>query len=286
MTWNSNTVEEPQQEFGGQWTLEKADIFVKYCRAYLTIMNKFNFPLIYFDGFAGSGQVRLKDGSDVMESIALQVLAIDEPRGFDIYYLVEKNPAKALELQATIRTRFPNKEKKCYVITEDSNVKIKAMADFMKQRKNYRALALLDPFGMSVRHESLSSLKGLGIDMWILFPSAIGVNRFLPRDKRKMTITNYEKIGQTMGLSKNEIDSAFYEKRTQVSLFEEETFDKKTNVINNIFNIYVEKLRDIWAHVSEPKQLKNSIELPMFHLFMTSQNKIGVKIANDIIKNV
>ena len=45
-------------QWGGKWTQDKIEIFLKYLRAYLTIMNKKNFKLIYFDGFAGSGKIQ------------------------------------------------------------------------------------------------------------------------------------------------------------------------------------------------------------------------------------
>ena len=45
--------------WGGLWTEQKLDTFESYVKAYLTIMNvyreKYNWKLIYFDGFAGSG---------------------------------------------------------------------------------------------------------------------------------------------------------------------------------------------------------------------------------------
>ena len=50
---------EAMPAWGGLWTEEKLDAFAKYVKAYLTILNKyrdrFNWELIYFDGFAGSG---------------------------------------------------------------------------------------------------------------------------------------------------------------------------------------------------------------------------------------
>ena len=54
---NSNTTQ--HNGWGGSWTEQKLDCFESYVKAYLTIMNvyrdKFNWRLIYFDGFAGSG---------------------------------------------------------------------------------------------------------------------------------------------------------------------------------------------------------------------------------------
>jgi len=43
-------------------------------------------------------------------------------------------------------------------------------------------------------------------------------------------------------------------------------------------------LQDIWKHVSNAHELKNSIGLPMFHFILASQNPNAKKIAEDIIK--
>ena len=55
----SMMVGEPGSSWGGAWTEEKLNAFEKYVNAYLTIMNKYrgqyDWKLIYFDGFAGSG---------------------------------------------------------------------------------------------------------------------------------------------------------------------------------------------------------------------------------------
>ena len=47
--------------WGGRWTEEKLKAFEKYVNAYLTIMNKhrdrYQWKLIYFDGFAGNVKI-------------------------------------------------------------------------------------------------------------------------------------------------------------------------------------------------------------------------------------
>ena len=76
--------------WGGKWTQVKIDIFLKYLHAYLAIMNRRNFKLIYFDGFAGSGKIESGiEGTELLEGVALQVLSVQVPRPFNIYYLVE-----------------------------------------------------------------------------------------------------------------------------------------------------------------------------------------------------
>ena len=48
-------------QFGGDWTKIKIEILVEYAKAYLDIMNvyakRYNWKLLYFDGFAGSGEI-------------------------------------------------------------------------------------------------------------------------------------------------------------------------------------------------------------------------------------
>ena len=48
-------------QFGGSWTKVKIEILVEYAKAYLSIMNiyakRYDWKLLYFDGFAGSGEI-------------------------------------------------------------------------------------------------------------------------------------------------------------------------------------------------------------------------------------
>ena len=101
-----------QNKFGGKWTLKKVEIFMKYVPAYLTIMDSkikeynSNWKLIYFDGFAGSGAILKENEKELIESVAIQILDIQEPRGFDMYYLVERSYKKAKGLQEKLNSKF------------------------------------------------------------------------------------------------------------------------------------------------------------------------------------
>ena len=44
------------KSFGGSWTEQKLNAFIKYVEAYLTILQKYNWQTVYFDGFAGYGK--------------------------------------------------------------------------------------------------------------------------------------------------------------------------------------------------------------------------------------
>jgi three-Cys-motif partner protein len=278
---NSAMVNEPVGQFGGKWTLDKAEDVVKYAKAYLTIMRRYKFRTIYFDGFAGSGEVVMRDGRDAMESVALQVMAIEEPGSFDMYYLVELDPKRAERLRIVCAEKHP--KKKVHVVSEDCNVKLKGFADFIRKHKGHRALAFLDPFGMQVSREALKVFKDVGVDMWILFPSAIGIGRMLQHDIRKIPARHWELMTNTLGMTREEIEKAFYTDHG-TDLFGEPITKKLGGPTARVLDVYRTKLQDIWKHVSDAHELKNSIGMPMFHFILASQNPNAKKIAEDIIK--
>ena len=77
--------------FGGSWTEQKIDMIVAYAKAYLTIMNKYPvFKTMYFDGFAGSGEISKEEKQEVekIKGAAVRILEITDPKDFDIYYFV------------------------------------------------------------------------------------------------------------------------------------------------------------------------------------------------------
>ncbi len=53
--------------------------------------------------------------------------------------------------------------------------------------------------------------------------------------------------------------------------------------IQRIIDIYSERLGLIWKYVSKAYPMKNQTGAIMFHFLMASQNRIGKKIADEII---
>jgi hypothetical protein len=51
------------------------------------------------------------------------------------------------------------------------------MAEFLKLDKNFRALTFIDSYGMSVNWSSIEALNELGVDVWILVLTGIGISR-------------------------------------------------------------------------------------------------------------
>ena len=296
-------VSELYQTWGGSWTEEKLEAFEKYVNAYLTIMNKyrdqFGWKLLYFDGFAGSGTRTTNQGADselmielfreqeisleqisVYQSAAERVVNIKQ-RGFDYYYFVDLDKSANDELKEKLRP-YSNQGKNLTFRNTDANSITKRMGEYLIANEKIKGLVLLDPFGMNLDWETIAALKGTSVDLWILVPSGVIINRLLERDG---SLKHIEKLKQYFGLTKSEIESRFYTKKTDKTLFGEiEKMEKVKEPIKRIAELYVERLKTLFPYVTEdPLVMTNTKGVPIFHVVFASNNKNAMKIAQQII---
>ena len=275
-------------KFGGIWTYEKIKIVEKYARAYLEIMkDRPYWKLLYFDGFAGSGDIEVDGVLDekIIEGAAKRIISIEEPRFFDIYYFVELDKAKAARLEKGLESI---KRSGVYVVAGDCNKKLLDLAEFLKGKgKDYKALAFVDPCGMEVNWESISALKDLSVDLWILVPTGLGPNRMLARSG-KISDSWFLKLERFFGIPKNLIVETFYSVTESIDLFGNKTITTSKNVkaVDKIKVLYTQKIKEVFKFVSNPYELENSTHCIMYHFFLASNNQTAVNIANDIIKKM
>ena len=271
--------------FGGDWTKIKIEILVEYAKAYLSIMkDRRFFELMYFDGFAGSGFI-IKDKKvdvEVTVGAARRIIEISHPRSFDSYYFVEKDSKNFELLEKNTKKAFP--EKTIHTVCDDCNKKMIDLANFLRDPKNnkVRTLAYIDPCGMQVEWRSIESLRGLPVDMWILVPTGLGVNRLL-KNNGQISDAWLERLKTFLGLTREDIEKRFYKKTP--TLFEDITFiEKEKDAISNSAKLYQSRLKEVFEFVSKPYELRNSSNSIMYHLFLTSNNKTAEKIGSDIVK--
>jgi three-Cys-motif partner protein len=276
-------------QFGGDWTENKIEILVEYANAYLKIMNsyatRYNWKLLYFDGFAGSGFIKKgnQENQKMIVGAAKRILELSEPRTFDKYYFVEKESDNVELLKSNTKDIFPEKE--IYIVNTDCNEKIKSLSEFLisKQGKNHKTLAYIDPCGMQLNWESLKALEKLSVDVWILIPTGMGVNRLLKNDG-KISDAWLAKLEIFLGMEKKEILDCFYNERKISTLFGEDIITtKEDKAIEKSADLYKERLNKLFKYVSTPYILKNNSNSTMFHFLMASNNQHAVNIANDIV---
>jgi len=272
-------------QFGGNWTEQKIQILETYAKQFLRVFkNKPEERLLYFDGFAGSGEIefRTEEESKVIEGAAIRILKIDDPRSFNMYYFVEKVAPFAKSLEAKTRHEFPDFKDRIYVVSEDCNKKLIDLANFLRSQKgaNYKVLGFIDPKGMQLEWSSLECLKGLHIDLWILNPTS-GTNRLLVR-RGVIDQSWINRLKLFLGMTENEIMNHFYSPTT--NLFGETEYIKEDDPINKLHELYSKRIQgNIFKYVSKPKILRNDSGSPLFHFFMVTNNVIGLNIANSVV---
>jgi three-Cys-motif partner protein len=296
MTWNkNNAVNEPiGDNWGGPWTERKLIAFAKYVKSYLTIMNKYSFKTIYFDGFAGSGtkrkeaktelliQLKLDDEEEITyKGAAERILNLSD--SFDYYYFIDKDDSSLNKLENKLKKNIDLTNKKIIYRSGDANKWILELSRFLKAKQDYAALVFLDPFGMQIDWSSIESLKGTRSDVWILVPAGVIVNRLLEKSGE---LKNIKKLESFFGLPEKEIHDIFYKTKVVDTFFgEEETTGKISNPIDKIAKLYAARMETIWTHVTkEPLRLYNSRGVPIFHFVFASNKTSALKIAKHIIK--
>ena len=167
---------------------------------------------------------------------------------------------------------------------EDCNKKLVDLANFLRNPNNssYRTLAYVDPCGMQVEWRSIECLRDLPIDLWVLVPTGMGVNRLLEKNG-DISESWVERLEMFLGLTRDEIRKYFYKEID--TLFQEmKLIEKERNAIDKSAKLYQKKLKEVFEFVSKPFELKNSTGSPMYHLFLASNNETAVKIGNDIVR--
>ena len=297
---NLSCVSEPLQQFGGSWTEQKLQRLREYLIAYQNALKNAPFTLYYIDAFAGTGYNTPKAAPEYQSPLFDDLAAIDTrqfldgsarialqiPRPFDQYVFVEQHPDRFVEL-AKLKTDFPALASRINPINEEANdylVSLCKSCDWLKE--NRRAVVFLDPFGMEVHWTTIQAIaETKAIDLWLLFPLGIGVNRMLP--KHGQFPPGWRKRLDLM-FGEPEWYSAFYETQETPSLFggTDEIAVKRADY-SAISNYFVKRLKTIFQHVAEnPLPLLNSSNCPLYLLCFAAGNPKGGPIAKRIAEHI
>lgn len=292
--------------WGGKWTEQKLNTFESYVRAYLTIMNtyrqKFGWKVLYFDGFAGSGtrseeekkleeanfmdffgEERVDTGElSVYQGAAERVVQLEQSmRGFDYYYFIDKFEENCTKLELKL-TAYPTQGQKIFR-PGDANDMTSKLAAALERDKKLKALVFLDPFGMQIDWSAIEKLAGKSVDLWILIPTGVITNRLLKKDG---TLLHPEKLERFFGMSAADIHQRFYDRKVETTLFgqEQERYEKVSDSINQIAELYRERLGELFQYVTEkPLVLRNENNVAIYHFVCASDNLTAIKIAQQII---
>lgn len=275
-----------------------------YLNAYTTALKNIPFEKLYIDAFAGTGyrQAR-RDGAGPAAPAALQLadLAETEPQAmlagsarralatdprFDRYVFIKRDAARCAQLE-TLRTELPDLADAIEIRQGDANAEVQALCAGDWRRR--RAVLFLDPYGMQVEWTTIEAVaRTQAIDLWILFPLGIGVNRLLTKSG-EIPESWRQALNRLLGTE--DWYDEFCRVETTPTLFggeEERVVKASTGTIGRYFN---RRLESVFAGVApEPRVLRNSRSSPLYLLCFAVGNArgrdIALRIANHLLKEV
>ncbi len=286
--------------FGGAWTVTKLAILKDYLASYTTALQSQPFRTAYIDAFAGTGYRETADsGTESGQNLPFPDLADDEPQdlldgsarialqtepGFDAYIFIERSPTRCEHLE-DLRDDFPHHGKQIRVEQGEANERIQALCKDREAWRRRRAVLFLDPYGMQVEWKTIEAIASTkAIDLWILFPLGMGVNRLLPKSG---TVPPSWKKRLDLLLGTTDWYEVFYQTERIPTLFgsdKERVVKATTESIGRYFN---SRLKEVFAGVAEhPAVLRNSANNPLYLLCFAVGNERGKNLALRIAEHV
>ncbi len=292
------------QRFGGDWTNAKLEVLAGYLSSYTTALKdkptrERPFCKTYIDAFAGTGyrEVRRDEGGPQSQSVLLPEMAEHEPQAlldgsarialhtqprFDKYVFIERSAKRCAHLES-LKTEFPALANDIAVRPVDANDEIQKICT--GRWSSRRAVLFLDPYGMQVEWRTLEAVASTkAIDLWLLFPLGIGVNRLLTRSG-EIPPSWQHRLNVLLGTE--EWYDEFYKVEMIPTLFggKQEHVVKAT--MATIGRYFTERLKTIFAGVvEEPGVLRNSANSPLYLLCFAAGNERGAPIALRIAKHL
>jgi three-Cys-motif partner protein len=290
--------------FGGDWTSDKLERVRKYLCAYTTIFKNnpraAYFTTIYVDAFAGTGErvesaghrpkaAAVLDDEDLADADALQkgsariALEVDPP--FDQFLFIERSAKRVKELEK-LRSEFPDRHAVIQIEQGDANDVLQQWCQKTDWQR-HRAVVFLDPYGMQVDWATIEAIAATqAIDLWILFPLGMAVNRLLTKNEPPPSVWA---DALTRFFGNEEWKQEFYPKKKELTLFGEEETERKEANFERIGQFFLKRLKTVFAQVAtNPLIMSNSKGVPLFLLCFAAGNPKGaptaVKIAKDILK--
>lgn len=284
-------------KFGGAWTEEKLSRLQKYLHAYMQIMKRQPFKVAYIDAFAGTGYTDSsrddlnrplfevfaeEEPKEFLKGSAVRALEVDPP--FHKYVFIERKLGHVAELEA-LKAAYPALASRIEIKRGDANHEVRALC--AKQWSSRRAVLFLDPYGMQVEWATIEAIaKTRAIDLWILFPLGIAVNRLLTRSG-KIDETWRRRLDLFFGTG--DWFKRFYVTNREQDLFGEVETMKKEADLEDIGRYFIERLKTVFPAggvADNPLPLSTPDGHPLFLLCFAAGNEKGAKTAVKIAQEI
>ncbi len=243
--------------FGGAWTERKLVALRDYLVQFQVIFTRNpaaqKLRTVYVDAFAGTGDRNISDDNATVslfgysdETREFQQgsarVALGLKNKFHHYVFIDRKARHIGALRDLVERELPTLAPLCEFVHDDANLWLKAWCTGQDWRTQ-RAVVFLDPYGMSVEWATIEAIaKTRAIDLWILFPFAIGANRMMPGDvlpEKDWAVILTKVFGTVAWINR------FYAKKSGTDLFGAQQ-DSVTKIVgaDEILEFFLERLRN------------------------------------------
>lgn len=283
----------------GPWAREKLDALGAYLNFYTTALKNQDSWLkgtTFVDAFAGAGKarVRRRGASHVAESLIAELesppidaqveeyirgsprVALDIPTPFSRYVFIERDPARAAELE---RMREEYGERfRIEVRQGEAGDELDALISSDLGRSGHRAVVFLDPFGMQISWNTIERLAGTRqVEVMINFTLGMAIQRLLVRS------------ADIPPAWRQTLDRFFGTPEWYAQAYEEsaDLFGPKTLKLRDsgqrLLEWYRGRLKAAFGHVSPARLIKNTRGGHLYYLIWAGPHPLGLKGAQHIL---
>ena len=262
----------------GYWSEIKLDIIKEYASAYSRILSHQNRPgfyHLYIDAFSGAGKHKSKSTGNFVLGSPANALLVEPP--FREYHFIDLDEQKIESLE-----QFSGARKNVFIHHGDCNqVMLEKVLPLVKYERYRRALCVLDPYGLHLDWEIISTAGQMrSIEIFLNFPVADMNRNVLRRKPEGVSSVQLERMNRYWG-DDSWIKEA-YSTSPQMQLFGEPEKEKAQN--KAIAEAFRKRLRNIagFQNVPEPVAMRNSQNAVVYYLFFASHKPVAEHIVRDI----
>ncbi len=283
--------EDHRNDTVGPWAARKLEALEKYLNFYTTTLSKKKFRKVYIDAFAGScvSQIRNREKCDDLNLLLdLQdyeavdefilgspIRALNTTYAFDEYYFFDLDHRRVDALKR-LKDFYPAKS--INVEVGDANPLIQQLASKLNA-PHIKGVAFLDPYGPHLDWATIEALaKTKNFEVIINFPVAMAINRLITKSGE---IPDNWRAQLSTCFGTNDWRERVYS--VESDLFGELVRRKKENASNRLLDLYMDRLKKIFAYVSTPYLVRNTHNSPLYYLIWAGPHPLGLKGAEYIL---
>lgn len=291
------TIARAEHSFGGGWTEIKLDAVSDYLKFYTRALQASPSPdnpfeTWYVDAFAGTGDRTIDacPGPLLRQDGLLEPVRLDgsarRALGVDPHFkhlvFIEKDARRFAALEE-LKAEFHDRDIGC--VLGDANDEIRQIFSQGPWKSSgrkglQRAVVFLDPYGMSVRWDTLRFLAQTErADVWYLFPLHAAL-RQLSHDHGALDATKRAALNEVFGTA--DWEQRFYDHRpAPTNLFDyvDPAAPDRNADPDKVERFAAERLRSLFSYVSDPIPILARHKLRQFSLFLLSGNPNARAIA-------